>query len=59
MSGVLLLVNRGFVAGFFTLWLRSFGIAFAVAFPTSMIVVPLARRLVGVIVETPPHGDVS
>lgn len=52
MSGALLLVNRGLVPGFVTLWMRSFGVAFLVAFPTSMVVVPLVRRVVGAMVQT-------
>lgn len=56
MSGVLLLVNRGLVPGFIALWMRSFGIAFIVAFPTSLIVIPIIRRVVGTIVDNPnPH----
>lgn len=53
MSGVLLLVNRGPVPDFFMVWMRSFGIAFLVAFPTSLVVVPLIRRFVALVVDTP------
>ena len=53
MSGVLLVVNRGVVPSFFMIWMRSFGVAFLVAFPTSMVIVPLIRRLVAQVVELP------
>lgn len=53
MSGVLLLVNRGLVENFIGLWMRNFVVAFLVAFPTSIVVVPLVRRVVASIVEAP------
>ncbi len=56
MSGVLTAYNLGLVPGFLGLWMRNYGVAWLVAFPTAMIVVPLVRRLVGAIVEM-PHGQ--
>ncbi len=37
MSGVLILINIGFVEKFFSIWLRSFLIAFTIAFPTVLL----------------------
>jgi hypothetical protein len=48
MSGVLSLVftamNAGVDIGFFSLWLRQWAIAFAVALPTALLLVPRIRN---------------
>jgi len=46
MSLTLTLVNLGLISEFFEKWIRAFGISFVVALPTSLIVVPLAKRIV-------------
>ena len=38
-------INTGWTAGFLSRFLQSWIIGFAVAFPTSTITIPLARRL--------------
>ena len=38
-------INTGWIAGFLQRFLQSWIIGFAVAFPTSLITIPLARRL--------------
>ncbi|MBL8522516.1 MAG: DUF2798 domain-containing protein [Betaproteobacteria bacterium] len=53
MSGVLTLVNLGPVADYFSKWMRAFAIAWACAFPTVLLVAPIARRLVAAVVEPP------
>ena len=45
MSFVLTLINVGLVPHFLMIWLKSFGISFAVALPISLIIVPLIRKL--------------
>lgn len=38
-------INTGWNAGFLQRWLQSWIIAFAVAFPTSLIALPIARKI--------------
>ena len=45
MSFALTLINAGWPPNFFMIWLKSFGISFAVALPVSLVVVPLIRKL--------------
>jgi hypothetical protein len=45
MSFVLTLINVGWQPNFLMIWLRAFGIAFAVALPISLVIVPLIRKL--------------
>jgi hypothetical protein len=59
MSGILTLVNLGFVHDFFARWMHGFVIAWACAFPTVMVMAPVARSLVAKIVAAPveaPRG---
>jgi len=56
MSAVLTLVNLGPVADFPVRWMRAFAIAWACAFPTVLLVSPIARRLVAMVVGTPDKG---
>jgi len=51
MSLVVTLRHVGFVAEVWELWMSAFPIAFAVAFPTVLIVLPLVRRLVDWVTE--------
>ncbi len=46
MSFVLTAVNIGFRSYFMVAWLRSFGLGFVVALPTSLLVIPLVRRMI-------------
>ena len=46
MSGVLVLINLGFVENFFFIWMRSYLIAFCVALPTVYAVVPIVQKIV-------------
>ena len=58
MSGVMSLfislINVGFIAGIFCLWMKAWGMAFIVAFPCVVVVNPLVRRLVWLVVD---QGD--
>jgi hypothetical protein len=46
ISLALTIIRSGFSAGFTLLWLRAWGLAFIVAWPTAMLVVPFARKVV-------------
>jgi len=51
MSLVVTLRHVGFVTEVWGLWMEAFPVAFAVAFPVVLIVLPLARRLVELVTE--------
>jgi len=51
MSFALTLINVGWQPHFFMIWLKAFGISFAVALPVSLIVVPLIRKLLDKIID--------
>lgn len=51
VSGVATLHNIGPVPGFFGSWMEAWGFSWAIAFPTLLVVMPLARRLVFLFVE--------
>lgn len=46
MSFFLTWINTGLAGGFFIRWMKSFGIGVLVAFPISLIVAPVAQRIV-------------
>jgi len=45
MSGAITLINLGPVSGFIWIWLHAWIVAYAIAFPTILLVFPFARRL--------------
>lgn len=45
MSGIITLINLGFVDGFFIIWFRAWIVAYVIAFPTILLVFPFARKL--------------
>ncbi len=45
MSGAITFINLGMVPGFAGIWLHAWIIAYAIAFPTILMVFPFARRL--------------
>ncbi len=53
VSGIATLRNAGLVDEFVTLWLGAWLPSWFVAFPTVLVVAPLARRLVGALVKSP------
>lgn len=53
VSGVATMRNAGLVDGFLGLWISAWLLSWLIAFPTVLIVAPLARRLVGKLVKTP------
>ncbi len=44
-------INTGFSDGFFWRWMKSFGLGTVVAFPISLIISPLAQKIVNRIVK--------
>lgn len=55
VSGITLLRGAGLVEGFAGLWLSAWLTSWAVAFPTVLVVAPIARRLVGLLVRKAPE----
>ena len=51
MSLFITLVNKGLGDGFLLWWIRSFGVSVVIAFPTSMIIAPIAQKIVGIVVK--------
>lgn len=47
MSGVITLLNLGWVDDFLLRWLTAWITAFVIAFPAILMVMPVAKRLVG------------
>jgi hypothetical protein len=58
MSMVITFLNLGWVDDFFSRWMHAWLSAFLVAFPTILLVLPIARTLVNACIEPPPsHHD--
>ncbi len=57
MSFVICVFNIGLVDGIALIWLKAWGFAFVVAFPTILAVSPVVRKLVNLVVEK--SGDVT
>ncbi len=57
MSFVMIAVNQGFMENFFWVWMRGWLIAFFVAFPTALAIVPVARRLTEKMTTNPAEDD--
>jgi len=45
MSGAITLINLGYVDHFLGIWLHAWVVAYAIAFPSILIVFPFARKL--------------
>ena len=58
MSGIISLINMlrnlGWIDGFINLWINNWMISWAFAFPIVLILLPLVRRLTGLLVDMPP-----
>lgn len=46
MSGVITIINPGFIDYFFKLWMNGFLRAFAFVFPIMILIVPFVRRII-------------
>ncbi|WP_032113151.1 DUF2798 domain-containing protein [Candidatus Paracaedibacter symbiosus] len=55
ISAILTIKNGGFQSGVFFIWLSSWGLAWSIAFPSVLIMLPIVRRFVGLIVEPTNH----
>lgn len=57
MSGAIscfnMLLNKGFIDGFFSLWLHAWGMSWLMAFPLIMIVLPQVRNTLMRFVDVP------
>lgn len=53
VSGIATVRNAGLVDGFLNLWINAWIPSWIIAFPTVLIVAPMARRLVGMLVKAP------
>lgn len=53
VSGIATFRNAGLVDGFLTLWINAWLPSWIIAFPTVLIVAPMARRLVGMLIKAP------
>ena len=53
MSFVISVFNVGLVSNILTLWLKAWLFAFAVAFPTIILISPLVHRLVAAVLHQP------
>ena len=51
MSFVISAFNVGWVDGIALIWLRAWALAFAVAFPTIILITPVVRKLVAMVVS--------
>ena len=51
MSFVVTTFNVGLVDNLISIWLKAWGIAFSVAFPTIIVVAPIVRKLSGFVLE--------
>ena len=52
MSLIISIFNVGFVDDILYIWLKAWTFAFAVAFPTVIVVAPVVRKLVEITVKT-------
>ena len=48
--------NDGITDGLMLRWLEAWEISWLIAFPTLLVVLPLVRRIVGLLVEPAPPG---
>ncbi|MDO9525888.1 MAG: DUF2798 domain-containing protein [Gemmobacter sp.] len=53
VSGIATFRNAGLVDGFLSIWVNAWLPSWIIAFPTVLIVAPMARRLVGMLVKSP------
>ncbi len=56
VSAIATLRSVGFVDGVQWLWLQNWGLSWAVAFPTLLVILPLVRRVVALLVAAPQGG---
>ena len=54
ISGVSTLMSLGPTRAFVVTWPAAWALSWVVAFPTLVVLLPLVRRIVALVVETPP-----
>ena len=54
VSGISTLRGVGPGAGFFGIWMESWGLSWVFAFPIVLFVLPLSRKIVAILVAPPP-----
>ena len=57
MSFVISVFNMGWVANIVEIWLRAWGFAFIVAFPTIFAISPIVHKLVSMVLKEQSHED--
>lgn len=53
VSAIATLRSLGFTPDFAGIWMSAWGLSWLIAFPTLLLVLPLVRKIVGLVVETP------
>lgn len=53
VSAIATLRSLGFTPDFATIWMSGWALSWLIAFPTLLLVLPLVRRIVGLVVESP------
>lgn len=53
VSGIATARSIGLAPAFAGTWMSAWGLSWVVAFPTLLVVMPIVRRMVGLVVETP------
>lgn len=56
MSLVISIFNVGLVSNIVHIWLKAWGFAFTVAFPTILVVSPLVHKLVSLVLKEEDHA---
>lgn len=56
VSGIATFRNAGLVDEFLALWVNAWLPSWIIAFPTVLIMAPMARRLVGMLVKSPAEN---
>jgi len=51
MSFVISTFNIGFVNNILSIWLKAWGFAFVVAFPAILLVIPVVRKMMGLVIK--------
>ena len=59
VSGIATVRNAGLVDSFLELWIGAWLPSWLIAFPTVLVVAPMARRFVGMLVKAPASGSHS
>jgi hypothetical protein len=61
MSGAIscfnMIINKGLVDGFFSLWLHAWSLSWLMAFPLILVVLPLVRKFLMQFVEMPNQSS--